>query len=168
MKLQIDKSKKLPLYQQIVEQIRAQITSGEIPEGYQFPSERQLAEALGVNRTTVLNAYKELKADGLMASHVGRGTIAVRACGEEPVKAVYPGEPIWDHLFSDYLKNSDGFDVNKYLEIANRKDVISFAAGIASFENPPYRPLKALGRSCLKGRAACLFHRWQVFPLFAG
>ena len=69
MKLQIDKSKKLPLYQQIVEQIRAQITSGEIPEGYQFPSERQLAEALGVNRTTVLNAYKELKADGLMASH---------------------------------------------------------------------------------------------------
>ena len=67
MKLQIDKSKKLPLYQQIVEQIRAQITSGEIPEGYQFPSERQLAEALGVNRTTVLNAYKELKADGLMA-----------------------------------------------------------------------------------------------------
>lgn len=77
MKLQIDKSKKLPLYQQIVEQIRAQITSGEIPEGYQFPSERQLAEALGVNRTTVLNAYKELKADGLMASHVGRGTIAV-------------------------------------------------------------------------------------------
>lgn len=73
MKLQIDKSKKLPLYQQIVEQIRAQITSGEIPEGYQFPSERQLAEALGVNRTTVLNAYKELKADGLMASHVGSG-----------------------------------------------------------------------------------------------
>ena len=53
MKLQIDKSKKLPLYQQIVEQIRAQITSGEIPEGYQFPSERQLAEALGVNQSTV-------------------------------------------------------------------------------------------------------------------
>ena len=111
MKLQIDKSKKLPLYQQIVEQIREQITSGEIPEGYQFPSERQLAEALGVNRTTVLNAFKELKADGLMASHVGRGTVAVRACCEEPVKAVYPGEPIWDHLFSDNLKNSDGFDV---------------------------------------------------------
>ena len=53
MKLQIDKSKKLPLYQQIVEQIRAQITSGEIPEGYQFPSERQLAEALGVSFAAV-------------------------------------------------------------------------------------------------------------------
>lgn len=166
MKLQIDKSKKLPLYQQIVEQIRAQITSGEIPEGYQFPSERQLAEALGVNRTTVLNAYKELKADGLMASHVGRGTIAVRACGEEPVKAVYPGEPIWDHLFSDYLKNSDGFDVNKYLEIANRKDVISFAAGIASFENPPIQAFEGIGEELLERQSSMLVSSVAGFSSF--
>ena len=66
MKIQVDKTKKIPLYKQIVEQIQAQITSGEIPDGFQFPSERQLADALGVNRTTVLNAYKELKADGLL------------------------------------------------------------------------------------------------------
>lgn len=139
---------------------------GEIPEGYQFPSERQLAEALGVNRTTVLNAYKELKADGLMASHVGRGTIAVRACGEEPVKAVYPGEPIWDHLFSDYLKNSDGFDVNKYLEIANRKDVISFAAGIASFENPPIQAFEGIGEELLERQSSMLVSPVAGFSSF--
>ena len=73
MNIHIDKSKKIPLYRQIAEQIQAQIVSGEIPEGFRFPSERQLADALGVNRTTILNAYKELKADGLMDSHVGRG-----------------------------------------------------------------------------------------------
>lgn len=168
MKLQIDKSKKLPLYQQIVEQIRAQITSGEIPEGYQFPSERQLAEALGVNRTTVLNAYKELKADGLMASHVGRGTVAVRASYEEPIKAAYPKEPIWDHLFSDYMKNRDGFDVNKYLEIANRKDVISFAAGIASFENPPVQAFEGVEKELLARQSSMLVSPVAGFSSFRG
>lgn len=144
MKIQVDKTKKIPLYKQIVEQIQAQITSGEIPHGFQFPSERQLADALGVNRTTVLNAYKELKADGLMASHVGRGTVAVSTAGEYPVKTIYQKEPIWEFLYSDYLKNHEPFDVNKYLEIANQKDVISFAAGIASFENLPTQAFEGI------------------------
>ena len=144
MKIQVDKTKKIPLYKQIVEQIQAQITSGEIPDGFQFPSERQLADALGVNRTTVLNAYKELKADGLMASHVGRGTVAVSTAGEYPVKTIYQKEPIWEFLYSDYLKNHEPFDVNKYLEIANQKDVISFAAGIASFENLPTQAFEGI------------------------
>ena len=83
MQIQIDKSKKTPLYRQITEQIQAQIISGEIPDGFQFPSERQLADTLGVNRTTVLNAYKELKADDLLASHVGRGTTAIRGTDQK-------------------------------------------------------------------------------------
>ena len=111
MKIQIDKKKKIPLYKQIAEQIQAQITSGEIPGGFPFPSERQLADALGVNRTTVLNAYKELKADGLMASHVGRGTVAVSAENGRPGRTGYPKEPIWEYLYSDYVKNHDPFDV---------------------------------------------------------
>ena len=142
MNIHIDKSKKIPLYRQIAEQIQAQIVSGEIPEGFRFPSERQLADALGVNRTTILNAYKELKADGLMDSHVGRGTTAVRPGSSRPDsgrpdRRPYPREPMWEYLFSDYLKHHDNFDVNKYLEIANQKDVISFAAGIASVDTIP-------------------------------
>ncbi|MCR2022196.1 winged helix-turn-helix domain-containing protein, partial [Blautia pseudococcoides] len=136
MRIQIDKSIKTPLYKQIAEQIQSQIISGEIPDGFQFPSERQLADTLGVNRTTVLNAYKELKADGLLTSHVGRGTIAVKETAPAVRKTESRKEPMWEYLFSDYLKNRDTFDVNKYLEMANQKDVISFAAGIASFENP--------------------------------
>lgn len=149
MKIQIDKKKKIPLYKQIAEQIQAQITSGEIPGGFPFPSERQLADALGVNRTTVLNAYKELKADGLMASHVGRGTVAVSAENGRPGRTGYPKEPIWEYLYSDYVKNHDPFDVNKYLEIANQKDVISFAAGIASFENLPVQAFAGIEKELL-------------------
>ena len=149
MKIQIDKSKKTPLYRQIAEQIQAQIISGEIPDGFQFPSERQLADTLGINRTTVLNAYKELKADGLLASHVGRGTVAVREEEHQERRTDYRKEPMWEYLFSDYLKNRDTFDVNKYLEMANQKDVISFAAGIASFENPPVQAFKGIENELL-------------------
>ncbi len=46
-------------------------------------------------------------------------------------------------------KNRDTFDVNKYLEMANQKDVISFAAGIASFENPPVRAFKGIEHELL-------------------
>lgn len=149
MKIKVDKSNRTPLYKQISGQIQAQILSGEIPEGFQFPSERQLADMLGVNRTTVLNAYKELKADGLIASHVGRGTIAARGGNGEISQGSYQKEPMWEYLFSDYMKNRDGFDINKYLEIANQKDVISFAAGIASFENLPVRAFEGIEQGLL-------------------
>lgn len=156
MKIQIDKSRKIPLYRQIVEQIQAQITSGEIPEGFQFPSERQLADALGVNRTTVLNAYKELKADGLIASHVGSGTIAVKCPDNDPGMIHHKKEPMWEHLYSDYVKNHDSFDINKYLEIANQKNVISFAAGIASFETPPVQAFTGIEKELAASQTGLL------------
>ena len=86
--------KRHPLYRQIAEQIQAQIISREIPDGFQFPSERQLADTLGINRTTVLNAYKELKADGLLASH-GKGTVAVREEEHQERRTDYRKEPMW-------------------------------------------------------------------------
>jgi len=161
MNIHIDKSRKIPLYRQIAEQIQSQITSGEIPQGFRFPSERQLADALGVNRTTILNAYKELKADGLMDSHVGRGTTAVRPGSSRPDsgrpdRRPYPREPMWEYLFSDYLKHHDNFDVNKYLEIANQKDVISFAAGIASVDTIPAQAFGGIENELMASRERLL------------
>ncbi len=156
MNIHIDKSRKIPLYRQIAEQIQSQITSGEIPQGFRFPSERQLADALGVNRTTILNAYKELKADGLMDSHVGRGTIAVRPERSRPEKHPYSREPMWEYLFSDYMKHHDTFDVNKYLEIANQKDVISFAAGIASVDTIPAQAFEGIENELMASRERLL------------
>ena len=78
MELAIDRSSATPIYRQIVDQIRDMIMTGVLPEGFSLPPERRLAEALGVNRSTVLNAYRELKADALVDAHVGRGTIVQR------------------------------------------------------------------------------------------
>lgn len=65
----------VPLYQQIYEYIREQIISGTWPVGYKLPSQRELAETLDVNRSTVVYALEELKADGWIESTIGRGTV---------------------------------------------------------------------------------------------
>jgi GntR family transcriptional regulator len=68
-----------PIYEQIEGQIRRWIATGTLKEGDQLPSVRALAEQLTVNPNTVARAYSELTAEGLVASHAGRGVfIAAR------------------------------------------------------------------------------------------
>ena len=59
----------------IANHLREAIRSGEAANGSRLPPERRLAALLGVNRTTIVNAYRELAADGLVSGQVGRGTV---------------------------------------------------------------------------------------------
>ena len=70
-----DKSKrgKTPLYIEIISDFRQKIIEGELPDGSFLPSERHMAELLGVHRNTVTKAYNELKAEGLLNSLHGFG-----------------------------------------------------------------------------------------------
>lgn len=72
--LELDRESSSPLYQQIVEQVKTQISDGRLPTGSRLPTVRQLAERLGVTRLTVHSAYSELQADGWVEATVGRGT----------------------------------------------------------------------------------------------
>ena len=83
LEIPIDRKSRIPIYRQISQFVKAGILRGEIPPGFRLPPERLLARTLGVNRTTVMNAYAELKADGLLQGRVGDGT-TVLASGEEP------------------------------------------------------------------------------------
>ncbi len=76
--LRLERNNGLPLYRQICQQLREAILSGELAEGTRLPTERALASELGVNRTTVMNAYNELASEGLIEGHVGRGTLVRR------------------------------------------------------------------------------------------
>lgn len=145
MKIILNRETKTPIYIQIYEQIRRQILSGELLQGYRLPPERRLAESLGVNRTTVLNAYRELKAEGFIGSHVGDGTLVLAAAEEEvKEKKQNGGEPAWSHLFSRYSNSFDSSVVKDLLSLASRKDIISFATGIASPEAGPIEVLKGM------------------------
>ncbi|MDF2962616.1 MAG: PLP-dependent aminotransferase family protein, partial [Paenibacillus sp.] len=69
-----DRSSKKPIYQQITDDMERRISYGEFPPGSSLPSERKLADQLGVNRSTVVQAYEELRASGLVESSKGSGT----------------------------------------------------------------------------------------------
>ncbi|WP_027417765.1 PLP-dependent aminotransferase family protein [Aneurinibacillus terranovensis] len=65
----------LPIYKQIADLIKGKIETGEWPVGSKLPTERALAQELGVNRSTVVAAYAELSAEGLIEGKSGRGTV---------------------------------------------------------------------------------------------
>ncbi|MCY7486003.1 PLP-dependent aminotransferase family protein [Paenibacillus alvei] len=69
-----DRSSKQPLYQQIAAYIERSIYNGEFSPGSILPSERKFAEQIHVNRSTVVQAYEELRAAGIIESMVGSGT----------------------------------------------------------------------------------------------
>ena len=62
----IDRDSIVPIYQQIYEELREAILAGTLPETTRLPPERALAGRLGVNRSTVVHAYRELVSDGLI------------------------------------------------------------------------------------------------------
>jgi DNA-binding FadR family transcriptional regulator len=63
-----------PLADQVIAQLRAQITSGEWPVGSRIPTEAELVERLGVARNTVREAVRALAHNGLLDIRQGSGT----------------------------------------------------------------------------------------------
>ena len=74
----LDPRSPIPLYDQIATRIRVAVAAGELEAGASLPSVRQLATGLRVNPATVVQAYRELEADGFVEMRQGAGTF-VRA-----------------------------------------------------------------------------------------
>ncbi len=64
----------MPVYRQIMDQVRGGIASGSLTSGDQLPTVRQLAVDLEINPNTVVRAYRELELGGLLETHQGTGT----------------------------------------------------------------------------------------------
>jgi DNA-binding transcriptional MocR family regulator len=71
MLLKIDRKLSDPIYKQIINEIKALIDQGWLGSGQRLPSSRDLAEQLGVTRSTVCQAYAELQALGYLQSRPG-------------------------------------------------------------------------------------------------
>ena len=76
-----------PLYSHLVTLFETAISRGELPSGSRLPPERELAARLRISRTTVVSAYRELEARGLLRGYVGRGTFVCAA--PEPTGAPF-------------------------------------------------------------------------------
>lgn len=78
-------------YLGIVEALEADIRSGRVARGDRLPAQRSIAEALGVDLTTVTRAFNEARRRGLIEAQAGRGTfIREKLDGNEPAGAAHP------------------------------------------------------------------------------
>ena len=73
-RLLLDLHSGMPVYRQIMDQVRGAIASGALTPGDQLPTVRQLAVDLEINPNTVVRAYRELELGGLLETHQGTGT----------------------------------------------------------------------------------------------
>lgn len=116
MKFSVDKKSSMPLYLQIFEQIKRAVAGGALPRGASIPSERRLAESLGVHRNTVIHAYTVLKDEGIIESRPGVGyrITDCRAGGSHESigeKTRYVRRMNWSHVIRDeYLDMKETFD----------------------------------------------------------
>ena len=74
IRLTVDSNDADAAYRQVYRQLRAAILSGELPPGSRLPATRALARASGIARVTVVEAYRQLEAEGFTESRVGAGT----------------------------------------------------------------------------------------------
>ncbi len=73
MKIIISNTSGVPIYEQIKEQIKSSILSGEIEENQLLPSLRQLARELKISVLTTTRAYTELEQEGYVTNVQGKG-----------------------------------------------------------------------------------------------
>jgi GntR family transcriptional regulator len=78
MEIQVDHASGVPIYAQIIEQIKHLVAAGRLKPGDQLPTLRQLAVDLRVNPNTVVRAYHELDRQGVISTQQGRGTFIAR------------------------------------------------------------------------------------------
>ncbi len=83
MQIKIDFRSREPIYVQIMEQIRQMVATGELQQGDQLPTVRQMATELRVNFNTVARAYRMLDEAGLISTQQGRGTYIWETPSEE-------------------------------------------------------------------------------------
>ncbi|MCI8925572.1 MAG: GntR family transcriptional regulator [Lachnospiraceae bacterium] len=92
MNIIISNSSDKPIYEQITDQIKNMVMSGQLKEGMPLPSMRTLAKDLRISVITTKRAYEELERDGFIATMVGKGSFVkaadTRLVREEKLKRI--------------------------------------------------------------------------------
>lgn len=133
MDITINRESKTPIYLQIKKQIEHQIVVGKLPSNFILPAERTLSMKLGVNRSTVVKAYMELKADGLVESRIGSGTVVLAPLTKDVTQEKMYIPPVrWGQFESKRAARAGEQTINNILSVFEKERIISFASGISS------------------------------------
>ncbi len=133
-------SKNKPLYKQIAEQMEQRISNGEFPPGSYLPSERTLANELHVNRSTIVAAYDELQAAGVVERKHGSGTVV----SQDIWGLARTRVPNWRHLTEtgSFRPNLPLF--RKIRRETQEHELIDLASGELSADLVPHQALQQL------------------------
>ena len=145
-----------PIYQQIARHFRAQIESGRLAPGDRLPPTRDLARQLGIGRISVVSAYAQLQAEGLIAAHAGRGTYVSGA------RALVRGLDSAPHQFP----GAPDISMREITRLAEQPGVIAFSGGAPPEEFLPVEALRHALNLVLDrdGAAAVAYEEADGYP----
>lgn len=130
--IELDKRSDEPLYQQLIQYFHTQIASGRLAPGTRLPPSRDLARQLGIGRISVVSAYNELQAKGLISAHPGRGTFVSGA--EKGQKTSVPAPLPRQHAPRRHMR--------EMLRLAEKPGVIAFNSGTPPLDFLPIDPFR--------------------------
>ncbi|EPY11167.1 MULTISPECIES: GntR family transcriptional regulator [Paenibacillus] len=119
MNVSISNTSEKPIYQQLFEQISAQILKGELESGYCLPPIRQAALELRVSVITVKKAWEELERSGLINTVTGKGCFVAEFTSDEIQKI--RNEMVLKQMVNDtsYYK-SFGLTLDEVIELLKK------------------------------------------------
>jgi GntR family transcriptional regulator / MocR family aminotransferase len=151
--IQIDRSNQLPIYQQIANSLRNAIMDGTITPGTKIPSNRDLAEMLGVSRNTSVNALDILISEGYIETKVGAGSFV---SDELPEEFLYSSssnktDGIIDHSQDPLSRRGEKFvkGYNPAWHLGERHDHNLFRNGRPDCESFPFSIWEKISRKYL-------------------
>lgn len=119
MNITISNTSEKPIYQQLYEQISAQILKGELENGYCLPPIRQAALELRVSVITVKKAWEELERNGLIHTVTGKGCFVAEFTSDEMLQI--RNEMVLKQLESDTLYyKSLGVTLDEFIELLKK------------------------------------------------
>ncbi len=133
LNIALERESEIPLYRQLITQIRAQINGGDLPAGTRLPASRALATELGLSRISVVNAYNELRAAGYLSAHAGRGTFVARERDAPEARQQLPPAPATRQRASS---------IREMMRLARKKSLIDFSGGAPPSDFFPVRYLQ--------------------------
>ncbi len=157
MKIKIDRLKSIPLYLQIKHQIEENIISGVYSNGFVLPSERKLAEELGVNRNTTIKAYESLKEDNLIDSKIGKGTFVIYEKNMEQSFDFYQ-EIYWEQIASNFSFENSADIMSKIMSDVSDAKMISLSGGFPSKDIFPQSIFEKISKDLLHNNKNIFFH----------
>jgi GntR family transcriptional regulator len=117
----------MPAYVKIAENIRHQITSGQLAGGDKLPSERDLCDQWNVSTITVRKALEVLRSEGLIYGVRGKGTFVRKA---EPLRRIAPQRYWRPHTTATY--NREAADANRSVHVQHHAHHATAPADIAA------------------------------------